>query len=158
MKLNIRDKEYTIKFGYKPTLKGRIISKVVKMAKVSDEDGNVDMEKIEDMLLFLPEFLLVGLQVHHEDFRYDYDTEEGKKEQLDKATDLVEQYFDNENSDIMALFNGLQEALTQDSFLSSLHSKEKKAQEAEDAVAVKAVEETTEADVIPMPAATTEEN
>lgn len=129
MKLKIGENEYNIKFGYKPTLKERIISKVVKMSNTTGADGDTDMEKIEDSLLFLPELLLVGLQVHHEDFRYDYDTKEGKEEKLNKAFALVEQYMDSEDADVMAFFNQLQEALLQDSFLRGLFQKEQKKQE-----------------------------
>ena len=132
MKLNIGGKEYTIKFGYKPTLKERIISKFIKYAGMKDEDGKMDFEKVEDLLLFLPEALLAGLQVHHKEFRYDYDTGEGKEEQLKKAFDLVEEHMNSEDADVMEFFNQLQEALTQDSFLRGLFQKEqKKAEEAE---------------------------
>ena len=124
MKLNIGGKEINIKFGYKPTLKERIISKTVKFSKFSDKDGNVEMEKVEDLLMYLPEMLLVGMQVHHKDFRYDYDTKEGKQKQLDKALDLVEKYMESEDADIMEFFGKFQEALTEDSFLASLFRKE----------------------------------
>ena len=53
MKMNIAGKEVNIKFGYKPTLKERIISKVVRLSDISNEDGETDMEKVEDLLLFL---------------------------------------------------------------------------------------------------------
>lgn len=129
MKLKIGENEYSIKFGYKPTLKERIISKVVKMSNTTGADGGTDLEKVEDLLLFLPELLLVGLQVHHEDFRYNYDTKEEKEEKLDKAFELVEQYMDSENADVMAFFDQLQEALLQDSFLRGLFQKEQKKQE-----------------------------
>ena len=129
MKLKIGEKEYSIKFAYKPTLKERIISKVVKASNTTGADGNTDMEKIEDLLLFLPELLLVGLQVHHKDFRYNYDTKEGKEEQLDKTFSLVEQYMDGEDADIMMFFKQLNEALLQDSFLRNLFQKEQKKQE-----------------------------
>lgn len=144
MKLNIGGKELNIKFGYKPTLKERIISKVVKMSEVKDKNEKVDMEKIEDLLLFLPELLLVGMQVHHKDYRYDYDTKEGKEEQLEKTFALVEEYMESENADIMDFFNKMQEALTEDSFLASLFQKEQKAEAAEQAVQPKAEVEQTE--------------
>lgn len=134
MKLNIGEKELNIKFGYKPTLKERIISKVVKMSSVSNVDGDTDMEKVEDLLLFLPELLLVGMQVHHKDYRYNYDTKEGKEEQLEKTFALVEEYMESEDADIMEFFGKLQEALTEDSFLASLYRKEEKAETAEEAV------------------------
>lgn len=134
MKLNIGEKEINIKFGYKPTLKERIISKVVKMSKVSNGEDGTDMEKVEDLLLFLPELLLVGMQVHHEDYRYNYDTGEGKEEQLERAFTLIEEYTESEGADIMELFNKIQEALTEDSFLAGLYRKEKKAEVVEEAI------------------------
>lgn len=144
MKLKIGEKEYSIKFAYKPTLKERIISKFVKYAKVTDTNGELDLEKVEDLLLFLPEAVLVGLQVHHEDFRYNCDTGEGRKEKLDMAFALVEQYMDGEDADVMSFFNQLQEALLEDSFLRSLFQKEQKKQEAAEARANLTVVETAQ--------------
>ena len=135
--MNIAGKELNIKFGYKPTLKERIISRVLKMENIADEDGEVSYEKIEDLMLFLPELLLVGLQVHHKDFRYDYDTKEGKQKQLDKTLDLVEKYMESEDADIMELFGKLEEALMQDSFLASLFRKEQEAEAVEKVVEMK---------------------
>ena len=137
MKMNIAGKEVNIKFGYKPTLKERIISKVVRMSNITDENGETDMEKVEDLLLFLPELLLVGMQVHHKDFRYDYDTKEGKQKQLEKTTDLVEKYMESEDADIMEFFGKFQDALMEDSFLASLFRKEQKAEATEKVVEMK---------------------
>ena len=124
MIIKIKNKEYKIKFGYKPTLKERIISKVVRFSNITNEN---DLEKIEDLLLFLPELILVGLQVNHEDFRYNIDTGEGKEEQLEKSFNLIEEYLEEDNADILDLFVRLQEALTEDSFLSALFQKEQSA-------------------------------
>ena len=121
MIIKIKNKEYKIKFGYKPTLKERIISKVVRFSNITNEN---DLEKIEDLLLFLPELILVGLQVNHEEFRYNIDTGEGKEEQLEKSFNLIEDYLEEDNADILDLFVRLQEALTEDSFLSTLFQKE----------------------------------
>lgn len=129
MKLKIGENEYSIKFAYKPTLKERIVSKFVRYSREMGKGDGMDFEKIEDMLLFLPEALLVGLQVHHKDFKYDCDTGEGREEKLDKAFALVEQYMDSEEADVTWFFGQLQEALLQDSFLRSLFQKEQKNQE-----------------------------
>ena len=135
MKLKIGEKEYSIKFAYKPTLKERIISKFVKFADLSNRDKEAYFEKIEDLLLFLPEAVLVGLQVHHPEFKYNCDTGEGKEEQLEKAFSIVEEYMDSEGTDVMAFFNQIQEALLEDSFLRSLFQKEqKKAEQVEETV------------------------
>ena len=125
MKIKINEKEYDIKYGYKPTLKERVISKVVRLQSIADENGEINFEKIEDLLLYMPELLLVGLQVHHEDFRYNYDTGDGKEEQLEKAFNLIEEYCDQEDADIMDLFNKLNGALEEDSFLSNMLQKER---------------------------------
>lgn len=126
MKLIVGEKLYNIKFGYKPTLKERVISKIVKLADINDENGDVDFEKIEDLLLYLPEILLVGLQVHHEEYRYDYDTKEGKQEQLDKVFDIIEEYSSQENADLTQLFNDLQMEMKTDSFLAKMFQAEQK--------------------------------
>ena len=125
MQIKIDGKDYKIKFGYKPTLKEHVISKIVKFSGISDENGDVDMEDLEELLLYLPEILLVGLQVHHKDFRYDYDTKDGKEDQMDKVFDLIDKYTENSDSSVMDLFNGLQEALLEDSFLANMFRKEK---------------------------------
>lgn len=134
MKLKIGEKELKIKFGYKPTLKERLISRIVKTSKTNGEDEIENMEKIEDLLLFLPEILLVGLQIHHEEYRYDYDTKEGKEEQLEKAFNLIDEYASSEGADLMKLFNDLQEEMKNDSFLASLFRKEEQAEEVEETV------------------------
>ena len=85
--------------------------------------------------MFLPEAVLVGLQVHYPEFKYNCDTGEGKEEQLDKAFALVEEYMDSEGADVMAFFNQIQEALLEDSFLRSLfQTEQKKAEEIEETV------------------------
>lgn len=135
MKLKIGEKEYSIKFAYKPTLKEHIISKFVKFADLSNNDKEDYFEKVEDLLLFLPEAVLVGLQVHHPEFKYNCDTGEGKEGKLDKAFAIVEEYMDSDGADVMAFFNQIQEALLEDSFLRSLSQKEqKKAEEIEETV------------------------
>lgn len=163
MKLKIGEKELNIKFGYKPTLKERIVSRIVKISgnkdkrKSTDEtvdeneientnergDNAENLEQIEDLLLLLPEILLVGLQVHHEEYRYNYDTKEGKEEQLDKVFDLVDEYTTNDG-DLMKLFNDLQEEMRNDSFLASIFRKEEVAENAEESVQKKPEEEKNE--------------
>lgn len=129
MTLKIGEKELKIKFGYKPTLKERVISKIVKIGNVSG-DGSVDFERVEDLLLYLPEILLVGLQVCHEEYRYDYDTKEGKQEQLDKAFDLIDEYA-QDGGDLAQLFEDMQKEMRNNSFLASLFQKEQRAADAE---------------------------
>lgn len=126
MKLKIGDKELSIQFAYKPTLKERVISKIVKIANITAEDGETDIEKVEDLLLYLPEVLLVGLQMHHEEYRYNYDTKNGKEEQLDKTFNLIDEYSVQEDSSLIQLFNDLQEEMQKNSFLAKLFQEEQK--------------------------------
>lgn len=130
LKLNIDDKELKIKFGYKPTLKERVISKIMKVSKI-DSDGETDLEKVEDMLMYLPEIVLVGLQVYHEEYRYDYDTKEGKQEQLDKVFGLLDKYADD-GGNLIELFTKLNEEMQKDSFLSSLFRRGEEIEKAEE--------------------------
>lgn len=136
MKLNIGEKEFSIKFAYEPTLKERLVSRIVKISnrKTGDDDEVGGMEKIEDMLLFLPEILLVGLQVHHKDYAYDYDTKKGKDEQLAKAFKLIGEYSESKDADLMKLFSDLQEEMKNDSFLASLFRQAEAAEKAEEVV------------------------
>ncbi len=126
MKLKIGEKELNIRFGYEPTLKSRIMSRLAKLenAKITDSSGQ--MENLEDLLLLLPEFLLVGLQVEHKEYRYDYDTGEGKDKQLEKAFSLVEEYSESEDGDVTLLIQELEDEMLRNSFLKRIFQKEKK--------------------------------
>lgn len=126
LSLKIGDKELKVKFGYTPTLKERLISKFIGFSTVLGAEENLDLEKIEDLLLYLPEILLIGLQVYHEEYRYDYDTKKGKDEQLQKVFELVDEYALQDGADTMQLFYDLQEEMMTDGFLRSLFQKEQK--------------------------------
>lgn len=124
LKLNVNGTEYNIKFGYTPTLKTRLISRVVdKEMPVSDQDGGAEkneLVRIEDMLLFLPEMLLIGLQVNHkDDFGFNYDTGEGKEEKLEKAFEIADEYLNNEDAemDAVELYRALEGEMLQNGFL-----------------------------------------
>lgn len=124
LKLNVKGTEYNIKFGYIPTLKTRLISRVVeKEMPVGDQEdgsGKNELARIEDMLLFLPEILLIGLQVNHkEDFGFNYDTGEGKEEKLEKAFEIADEYLNSEDAemDAVELYQALEGEMLQNGFL-----------------------------------------
>lgn len=124
-KIKIGKKELKIKYGYEVTVKERVVSKVANFGKVTAENGEVDLEKVEDLMAYIPEMLLVGLQYYHKDeYGYDYLTGDGKQEQLSKVYELLDGYFDEETSDMMSLFNTMQEEMLQNGFLASLYRKE----------------------------------
>lgn len=128
--LSLNEKQYQIKFGYKPTVKSRILSKMAKMDVKEDSDG---LSNVEEMLLLIPEILLVGLQKNHSDeFGYNYDTSDGKEEKMDLVFDIMENYLESEGADLIDLYSSLQDELLEESFLKSMFQKEKaKAKELE---------------------------
>lgn len=123
MKIKLNGKEYTVKFGYAPVVKNRIIPKLVGTEQQGDE-----LEVIDNMLEFLPEFLLVGLQKFHADeFGFDFDDKEAKEKQLVKVYDLLDDYLDPENEeggDLQSLYNDLSVELEKNSFLSKMLAEE----------------------------------
>ena len=113
--LKFGNKELNIKYGYEATLKTRLLSRMAKMEKEKSEG----MESTEDLLLFLPDFLLVGLQKYHSDeYGFNYETGAGKEEQINKMFPLIEEYIDcNEESDAIVLYNQLTEEMLKNGFL-----------------------------------------
>ena len=131
LKLNIDGKEYRIKFGYEPVLKERIISKMTKISSLFEGD-DISPESMEDAMLFIPEILLVGLQVCHPEFRYDYNTKAGKEDKLSAVYEIMDQYL-TDGGDMFSIFEDMQNEIVNDSFLSSLLRKGKEAEKVEDA-------------------------
>ena len=124
MKVNLGNSEYSIKFGFKPTLKSHLIKDVSD--SVDEQDGS--LESVEKLLLeTLPKMLLVGLQVNHKDeFGYDYDTNEKYDEQFNKVLDLLSENIDDGEIDCIELFNELENELESNSFLAKMMETEKK--------------------------------
>lgn len=124
MKVNLGNSEYSIKFGFKPTLKSHLIKDVSE--SVSEQDGS--LESVEKLLLeTLPNMLLVGLQVNHKDeFGYDYDTNEKYDEQFNKVLNLLSEKIDDGEIDCIELFNELENELESNSFLAKMMETEKK--------------------------------
>lgn len=124
MKVKLGNSEYSIKFGFKPTLKSHLIKDVSE--SVSEQDGS--LESVEKLLLeALPKMLLVGLQVNHKDeFGYDYDTNEKYDEQFNKVLNLLSEKIDDGEIDCIELFNELENELESNSFLAKMMETEKK--------------------------------
>ena len=79
-------------------------------------------EDLTTLLALVPKILVAGLQKFHKDeFGYNYETGEGKDAALNKAFELVDDYFDeNKDADIIDLFNLLTEEMVQNGFLAQL--------------------------------------
>ena len=125
LKIKVNDKDYIIKFGYEPTLKSRLLSRVAKMTVNMKQDAEENLEQIENMLLFVPEMVLIGLQKFHSDeFGYNLDTNDGYEEAKNKAFSLVGDYVDTGDVDITDFFTELEEELTSNGFLKKMFEKE----------------------------------
>lgn len=124
MKVKLGGKEYTIQFATRPSLKSHILQDIMKTQ---------DMEYIssmEDILLeILPKTLLVGLQMHHNDeFGYDYKTNNGYDEQLEKVSDILYDAIDTNEVNCMDLFDDMQEEMMTNGFLAQMMESLERAQ------------------------------
>lgn len=124
LKLKIGERELEVKYGYEAVLKTRLLSRMAK--KEAEKESVGGMEATEDMLLFLPEFLLIGLQKYNQDeYGFEYESGKGKEEQVNKMFRLIEDYFDsNEKEDAITLYNALTEEMLNNGFLKSQFQKE----------------------------------
>ena len=118
MKAKLGGKEYTIQFATRPSLKAHILQDIMKTQ---------DMEDI--LLETLPKTLLVGLQMHHnEDFGYDYKTNKGYDEQLEKVSDILYDAIDTNEINCMDLFADMQEEMMTNGFLAQMMESLERAQ------------------------------
>ena len=84
-------------------MKSGIIKKVAKL------DQMEDIEAVDEILLFLPELILVGAQkFHKEELGYNPDNEGEKEQQLGKVYAMLDDYFDGEDADVQVLYNALE--------------------------------------------------
>jgi hypothetical protein len=113
--LNVNDKEYKIKFGYKALSKSNVLQDVIALENVTDES---DISVINELFGVLANLVLAGLQKFNDEYKVDYDSPQSIKEGLEKVYDLLDDYADDENSnDIYTLLNELVNELTNNGFL-----------------------------------------
>lgn len=127
MKVKLGGKEYTIQFATRPSLKSHILQDIMKTQDMKD------ISSMEDILLeTLPKTLLVGLQMHHnEEFGYDYKTNEGYDEQLEKVSNILYDAIDTNEINCMDLFDDIQKEMVTNGFLAQMLESLKRAQEQE---------------------------
>jgi hypothetical protein len=127
MKAKLGGKEYTIQFATRPSLKSHILQDIMKTQDMED------ISSMEDILLeTLPKTLLVGLQMHHnEEFGYDYKTNEGYDEQLEKVSDILYGAIDTNEINCMDLFADMQKEMMTNGFLAQMMESLERAQEQE---------------------------
>ena len=124
MKVKLGGKEYTIQFATRPSLKSHILQDIMKTQDMED------ISSMEDILLeTLPKTLLVGLQMHHnEEFGYDYKTNEGYDEQLEKVSNILYDAIDTNEINCMDLFADMQEEMMTNGFLAQMMESLERAQ------------------------------
>ena len=124
MKVKLGGKEYTIQFATRPSLKAHILQDIMKTQDMED------ISSMEDILLeTLPKMLLVGLQMHHnEEFGYDYKTNDGYDDQIDKVSDILYDAIDTNEVNCMDLFADMQEEMMTNGFLAQMMESIEKAQ------------------------------
>lgn len=115
------NRELNVKFSYMAVYRSGIVEKMFKMSELNELDN---YEQLEATMGVVPELLLVGLQRYHRDeFGYQYESEDSKKQALEKVGDLIDIYFDDDNADFMQLFADLQEELVNNGFFRNLSEK-----------------------------------
>lgn len=127
MKVKLGGKEYTIQFATRPSLKSHILQDIMKIQDMED------ISSVEDILLeTLPKTLLAGLQMHHnEEFGYDYKTNEGYDEQLEKVSNILYDAIDTNEINCMDLFADMQKEMMTNGFLAQMMESLEKAREQE---------------------------
>ena len=143
--LVIDGNEYKIKFGYEATARCGVIDNVTELENLMEKGENMQNEDLTTLLSLVPKILVAGLQKFHKDeFGYNYETGEGKDAALNKAFELVDDYFDeNKDADIIDLFNLLTEEMVQNGFLAQLLQSGAKTQETAEAPTKKAQTKAT---------------
>lgn len=115
------DKELNIKYGYEATVKNGIIKKLAELEKTDD-----GIEIIDNILMLLPELILVGLQKFHSDeYGFDPYNKEQKEKKLSEVYAMLDDYFDTDEADIQKLFSDIKEELLDNGFLAKLLQAEK---------------------------------
>lgn len=114
LKINVNNKEYKIRFGYKVLCDSDLIDDI--MSAFSPKDGSgADPKKIMDAVA---ELLLAGLQKYHSDeFPYGSD---GKEKVYELMDDYEDSSTDGNVQDCFGLFQKLQDELFENGFFKRL--------------------------------------
>ncbi len=116
-------KALKIKFTYEATARSGILKKFA--GYVSAQEGGSNIDVLDQLMEFIPELILVGVQKYHRDeFGYNYKTGDGKEEALSKVYALLDDYFEGEDCDFTKLTSELQGELLDNGFLAKMFRKE----------------------------------
>jgi regulator of sigma D len=121
--IKINGKEYKVYYSYGATVKNDLIRKLAELGN----NGDDQLSAVEKILKIVPEMFLIGLQKFHADeYGFDADNAAEKKQALNKVYALLDEYFEQEDADVQALFGSLQTELMENGFLSKLFKEEQK--------------------------------
>lgn len=114
-------KKYKVRFGYRVLSKTNLIDKVINITNQKDSE-----HAFQNMISTVSELLLAGLQKSHSD-EFGYESDNEKKEKMEKIYDLLDQYEDEGTKENQqngyTMFENLQEELMRNGFLSQLSKK-----------------------------------
>ena len=122
--IKIGNKKYKLQYGYAVVAKGDVMKHAMSLQDVLDNSNSEDaenpdfFEQMGEMMNALAEMLLGALQKFHSDeFGYQVRSGNGKDAALEKVYDLLDKYFDSEDSDVMGLYEVLLDELEKNGFL-----------------------------------------
>lgn len=133
MELKIGKKTYKVKFGYKALAKSNVLKDVSYISEALNEEETT-LSDIADILDVEARLLLAGLQKYHKDeFGVDYDMPKELENGMDKVYNLLDEYSDDEENDVMDLFGKLVNELMSNGFFKKLSSQSMEVMEQTDA-------------------------
>ena len=98
--LKVDGNTYKVAYSYKTLVSSDILDRIQDVLGGAEE-GETVFSKMKDMLKFVPELLLYGLQKNHKE-QFGFETDEEKATQLDKVYDLIDNYEDEHSTDEVA--------------------------------------------------------
>lgn len=98
--LKVNGNTYKVAYSYRVLALSDILDRVQSVLGDAKEDETA-FAKMQEMLKFVPELLLYGLQKNHKE-QFGFETEEEKTAQLDKMYDLIDDYEDEHSTDEVA--------------------------------------------------------
>lgn len=95
--LKVNGNTYKVAYSYRVLVSSDVLDRIQDVLGDAEE-GETVFSKMKEMLKFVPELLLYGLQKNHKE-QFGFETEEEKATQLDKVYDLIDDYEDEHSTD-----------------------------------------------------------
>lgn len=95
--LKVNGNTYKVAYSYRTLVSSDILDRIQDVLGDAEE-GETVFSKMKEMLKFVPELLLYGLQKNHKE-QFGFETEEEKAAQLDRVYDLIDDYEDEHSTD-----------------------------------------------------------